>query len=390
MEIHFQSPFQETLTLERFPHTTASGREKSLRAWDAADEYLLHHLCEEHQELLTQKPTTAILNDTFGALTTALRQLNPYFISDSFLAHQACRENLSSNGIEDNGGEDNQIHWLNSLQVPPQPLDLVLIRIPKTRALLEDQLYRLRPLLHDKTVIVGCAMVKNLHANDIQAFSNILGPSHSSLAKKKARLIFCHYQSMPEAQQKHSPFPSELTFPELELKLTNHANVFSQGGLDIGSRFFIQYLPEQQGEKDIIDLGCGNGLLGILAGRANPQARLHFTDESYMAVASAKENMHRHNAEQQANFYVDNCLDAFANNSADIILNNPPFHQQHVVGDHIARRMFKDAKRVLRSSGELWVVGNRHLNYHQQLKRLFGNCELIASNKKFVILKAIN
>ncbi|BFM14198.1 methyltransferase [Maricurvus nonylphenolicus] len=385
MEIHFQSPFQETLTLERFPRSKATGREKSLRAWDAADEYLLHHLYDEHREFLEQKPTTAIVNDTFGALTTALRQLNPCFISDSFLAHQACKENLSTNGVE-----SSQIHWLNSLQVPPKPLDLVLIRIPKTRALLEDQLYRLRPLLHDKSVIIGCAMVKNLHANDIQAFSDIVGPSHSSLAQKKARLVFCHYQSESEDHQKTSPYPSELSLPELDLKLTNHANVFSQGGLDIGSRFFIQHLPEQQGEKDIIDLGCGNGLLGILAARANPQAHLHFTDESYMAVASAQVNMHRHNPEQQANFYVDNCLDAFASNSADIILNNPPFHQQHTVGDHIARRMFKDAKRVLRAGGELWVVGNRHLNYHQQLKRLFGNCELIASNKKFVILKAIN
>lgn len=385
MEIHFQSPFQETLTLERYPRIKAAGREKSLRAWDAADEYLLSHLYEEHRELLALRPATAIINDTFGALTTALRSLNPYFISDSFLAHQACRENLNTNRTE-----SNQIHWLNSLQTPTKPLDLVLIRIPKTRALLEDQLYRLRPLLHDATVIIGCAMAKNLHTNDIKAFNDILGPSHSSLAQKKARLVFSHYKPPADDNRNTSPYPSELSLPELNLKLSNHANVFSQGGLDIGSRFFIQHFPEQLGEKDIIDLGCGNGLLGILAGRANPQAHLHFTDESYMAVASAEINMLRHNPDQQANFYVDNCLDAFANNSADIILNNPPFHQQHVVGDHIARRMFKDAKRVLRPEGELWVVGNRHLNYHQQLKRLFGNCELIASNKKFVILKATN
>jgi len=35
------------------------------------------------------------------------------------------------------------------------------------------------------------------------------------------------------------------------------------------------------------------------------------------------------------------------------------------------------------------VVGNRHLGYHAKLKKLFGNCETVAANRKYVILKAI-
>ena len=50
--------------------------------------------------------------------------------------------------------------------------------------------------------------------------------------------------------------------------------------------------------------------------------------------------------------------------------------------------MIKAAKDVLRKSGELWIVGNRHLNYQLTLKRTFGNYQLVAENKKFVILKA--
>lgn len=51
--------------------------------------------------------------------------------------------------------------------------------------------------------------------------------------------------------------------------------------------------------------------------------------------------------------------------------------------------MFTGARRALRPGGELWVVGNRHLGYHVQLKRIFGNCELVVGNPKFVILKAV-
>ena len=70
------------------------------------------------------------------------------------------------------------------------------------------------------------------------------------------------------------------------------------------------------------------------------------------------------------------------------ILCNPPFHQQHAITDHIAWQMFNDARRSLKYGGELYVVGNRHLDYFRKLKRAFGNCTTIATNNKFVVLKA--
>ena len=65
------------------------------------------------------------------------------------------------------------------------------------------------------------------------------------------------------------------------------------------------------------------------------------------------------------------------------------FHQQQVVGDFLAWRIFQQAREALVTGGALYIVGNRHLDYHQKLKRLFGNCTLVASNKNFVILKAV-
>ncbi|KZY83646.1 hypothetical protein A3740_05280 [Oleiphilus sp. HI0068] len=71
-----------------------------------------------------------------------------------------------------------------------------------------------------------------------------------------------------------------------------------------------------------------------------------------------------------------------------MILCNPPFHQQNTVSTSIAQSFFKEAKRALKTGGEVWLVANRHLGYHSDLKRIFGNFENIAANKKFVILKA--
>ncbi|MGW9367216.1 class I SAM-dependent methyltransferase, partial [Streptomyces albidoflavus] len=75
--------------------------------------------------------------------------------------------------------------------------------------------------------------------------------------------------------------------------------------------------------------------------------------------------------------------------SVDLVLTNPPFHSHQAVTDATARRMFAGARRVLRPGGELWVVANRHLGHHRQLRRLFGNCATAASDPKFVVLRAV-
>ena len=109
-----------------------------------------------------------------------------------------------------------------------------------------------------------------------------------------------------------------------------------------------------------------------------------------MAVASAKLNVQLNfpDRESDCKFIVTNCLDSF-DQKVDIILCNPPFHQQHGVTDHIAAQMFKDSKRVLKDGGELRVIGNRHLDYPLKLKKLFAGIKVIASNQKFSVLSAV-
>ena len=52
--------------LHRFPLR----KKEMLRAWDAADEYILHHL--EENELMHDDITVLIINDAFGALSVSL------------------------------------------------------------------------------------------------------------------------------------------------------------------------------------------------------------------------------------------------------------------------------------------------------------------------------
>jgi len=172
------------------------------------------------------------------------------------------------------------------------------------------------------------------------------------------------------------------------LVLRNHANVFCRDGLDIGTRAFLPHLPRDLGNARVADLGCGNGVLGIASALANPMAQYTLVDESYMAVQSAQGNWQAALGDREVTVLAGDGLAGVEKQSLDVVLCNPPFHQQQVVGDFLAWRMFQQAREALVVGGALYIVGNRHLGYHSKLARLFRGVEQVAATPKFVILKA--
>ncbi len=364
------------LDLQRYPTT----EDASLQAWEAADEYLLQKLAELEADAPTHAGPVVILNDSFGALACALHERHPHLVSDSYLAEEAVRRNLIRNGLAPLPQQD-------ALAPLPDNPALVLIKVPKTLALLEQQLLLLREVVTDQTLILAGAKSRDIHSSTLQLFERILGPTRTTLAWKKARLIQCERTQTGEIE---NPYPTCWRLEESGELICNHANVFSRGSLDIGARFFMQHLPANL-SGTIADLGCGNGVIGLTALAKNPDARLLFVDESHMAIASSRENV-SHNRPQdlsRCDFMLGNSLTQQPADSLQAVLCNPPFHLQQTITDDLAWLMFRDAERCLVAGGELWVVGNRHLGYHTKLPRLFSRVETIASNQKFVILRAI-
>lgn len=356
-------------------------KKELLQAWDAADEYLLNHLAEEG--IVTPGSKILVVNDGFGAVTVSLAKMQPAMQTDSFIAQWSTEENLRSNGIE-----PESISLLPStVDLGDQRYDLVLVRVPKTLALLEHQLSTIKRHLTENGKIIGYGMVKQISRSTLDLFSAIIGETRTSLAKKKARLIF----ASPDITlaDKGSSYPIWYSLEGYGFQVCSHANVFSRERLDIGTRLLLQHLPERHDFQDIVDLGCGSGALGLVAGSRNPQSRIFFIDESYMAVASAEATFRASGLGNESVFIAGDGLEGFARQSVDLVLCNPPFHQQHVVGDFIAWGMFQQSHKALRRGGELRIVGNRHLNYHIKLKRIFGNAEVIASDRKFVIIRAV-
>ena len=368
-----ESPFAQ-LRLIRQPEQ----QNEPLQAFDAADEYLLNHLAEL---ALPAKSRVLVLNDSFGALATSLvGTLQVTSSGDSFLAMQALEKNLVRNG-----------HAYDAVKIIPAseplvgPFDCVLVRVPKTLALLEEQLIRLQGQLAPGALVIAGAMVKHLPRAAGDLLERYIGPMHASLAVKKARLLIATAQGLGPFT---SPYPTRYMLDKPSIELLNHANVFCREDLDIGTRAFLPHLPKNLGAARVADLGCGNGVLAIASALNNPQAQYTLVDESFMAVQSARENWQAALGDREVIVRADDGLASQAPDSLDVVLCNPPFHQQQVVGDFLAWRMFQQAREALVVGGALYIVGNRHLGYHSKLAKLFRGVEQVAATPKFVILKA--
>jgi 23S rRNA (guanine1835-N2)-methyltransferase len=356
-----------------------------LRAWDAADEMALRHLAA-----VGASGETVLIGDSWGALACALADARPTVVIDSYVAGRAIGANLRANGID-----PSRVRIATPSAALPERVDVAVVKVPKTTALLEHELHRLRPSLHEGSVVVGAGMARHVHTSTVDLFTHLVGPTTTSRAEKKARLL--HATVDPALDPGPSPWPQTISTGVPgggTLAVVAHAGVFSSHRLDPGTALLLAHLPEPGVHATAVDLGCGTGVIGTVLAQRDPDLHVTFVDDSPLAVASARATFRGALGDDRAaRFTVGDALLDLADGEPiepDLVVVNPPFHRDHSVGDQTAWQMFSEAERVLPPGGQLLVVGNRHLAHHAKLTRLFGKgrVDVVASDPKFVVASA--
>lgn len=380
-ETTYASPLG-TFELARYPRE----QDPNLRAWSAADDFLLDYF---HSELASTMPpgTLLIANDSFGALTVCLHSYRPVLWSDSYVTTKALQRNLQRNQIDAHTGD---IQCLPATEVPPQGCQVVLMQLPKSHGFLRFQLARIAASLAPDGIVIAAVMTKHFHNNSLAHFEELIGETHTTLARKKARLIIARHTRVAR-QESTQPLESWANHyplsPFASAELITLPNVFSAAKLDIGTRALLPHIPQQLAQARILDLGCGNGALGICAGLHNPDATITFCDESWLAICSAELSAAQAGIKARCHFLVTDTLEN-APGDQDLILCNPPFHQQNSMHREIALRMFRQARRHLTPNGQLLIVANGHLDYPRALRKLFSRVSIVDRNRKFIVIAA--
>jgi 16S rRNA (guanine1207-N2)-methyltransferase len=171
-----------------------------------------------------------------------------------------------------------------------------------------------------------------------------------------------------------------LSFGGETLVFTSNAGQFSYGEADPNSLLLLRSLEINRGAK-MLDLGCGWGLIGIVAAKVFG-ADITFCDINGLALSNAEKNAEQNGV--SGDFIKS---DGFENISGffDIITLNPPIH----AGKETVLRLFSESAEHLKKDGVfITVINEKHgaKSYKKRLEELFANI-ITEKHKQTFILK---
>lgn len=166
-----------------------------------------------------------------------------------------------------------------------------------------------------------------------------------------------------------------------ETGLWSQPGVFSFDRIDPGSALLAAHLPALSG--DGADLGAGTGFLSR-AVLAQPSVEaLHLVELDRRAFRCAEHNV----VDPRARFHwADARKVPLA--ELDFVVTNPPFHAEGQEDHGLGQLFIAAAARMLRRSGTLWLVANRHLPYEAKLRAAFRTVETRVEEAGFKIFEA--
>ena len=168
--------------------------------------------------------------------------------------------------------------------------------------------------------------------------------------------------------------------------LQTDAGVFAREAVDRGTELLAESLALRP-DAHVLDLGCGYGVLGILAAMLAANGRVVMTDVNERAVDLAARNA-RTNAVPHAEARLGAFYEPVAGEAFDAIVCNPPIR----AGKDVVFRIVDGAPARLRPGGALWLVartrqGARSIEKH--MVATFGNCETVARGSGYRVLRSV-
>jgi 16S rRNA (guanine1207-N2)-methyltransferase len=166
------------------------------------------------------------------------------------------------------------------------------------------------------------------------------------------------------------------------LVLVSRPGVFTYGRMDDGARALAEVAEVRSGER-VVDLGCGTGAVGVLAGlRAGAGGSVTFVDSNLRAAALAEQNA-RANGLTDFRVVAAAHLEGLPAGHFDLALANPPYYAQQGV----ARLFVEGAQRLLRRGGRLYVVTKQADVVGEIVSEHFGE-PLVVARRDYAVLMA--
>jgi len=151
--------------------------------------------------------------------------------------------------------------------------------------------------------------------------------------------------------------------------------LFSGDGLDQGTGFLIDHLPDIRAGTRVLDVGCGYGPISVVA--AGRGGAVSYLDVDTTALRITGQNLLSHGLAGEPLLCAQ--LSELEKSSFDYVLSNPPTH----AGSDVLRSLFDGMRHVVKPGGNIIIVVRRHLAYEKWI----GRHNLLADDGRYKLLQ---
>lgn len=206
---------------------------------------------------------------------------------------------------------------------------------------------------------------------------------------RHCQLWQCRVATPPQAK----PLPQwqnryQLTIAGHSIEVISLPGVFSHGRLDKGTELLLPQLDHLP-HGDLLDFGCGAGVIGTALKLHYPKQTVHFLDVDAFALAATELTL------QANHIALDNGVNLIAGRGiADApqhlgaIISNPPFHQGVHTSYQASEDLLRHSRQHLKAGGQLRIVANSFLRYPPLIEQHLGKCAVLAHGNGFHVYTA--
>ncbi|MGL4354813.1 MAG: 16S rRNA (guanine(1207)-N(2))-methyltransferase RsmC [Aeromonas popoffii] len=259
--------------------------------------------------------------------------------------------------------------------------DALLLLMPKAKAEAQYLLAMMTPLLEAGADL----FLAGENRGGINGADKLLAPYGEKPIKRDSARRCSLYHG--ELCKPVAPFELESWFGryqckagDTELTVLALPGVFSAAELDLGTQMLLAAVPPMQGE--LLDFGCGAGVIGSVLAKRNPDLRVNMVDISALALESSRRTLAINGL--QGKVYPS---DVYSDVSTPFqhIVSNPPFHAGLKTFYAATETFLARAPEFLLPNGSLTIVANAFLRYQPILETHFKRVDVISSDAKFKV-----
>ena len=195
-----------------------------------------------------------------------------------------------------------------------------------------------------------------------------------------------YYTNNPTSKSEEKEIEYYIADKKIRLVVDN--GVFSKNHVDIATNFMLNVLLKEDIKGDVLDVGCGYGVIGITIATFFENTKITMLDINERALSLAKKGVKLNKLNDIKIIESDGLSALKEEDNYDVIVTNPPIR----AGKQVIYKMYEDSYNHLKDGGVLYLVINKKHgapSTKEFLTELFGNCEVLDKKTGFNVLKCV-